>query len=275
MAKGVSLHLGVNKVDRKVYEGLSEDLKGCVHDAEDMLAIAKSQGFIASLLIDNHATRPAVVGFVEKAAQTLENGDFFLLTYSGHGGLVDDTNGDELNGQDETWCLYDQQLIDDELYGLLAGFREGVRVLVIADCCFSGNTESTALAPMGADVSAEIENILFRALPADVAANLLQSQGRFYEAIQSKFAEGRQVGLSASVLHLSACGELQLAEDGSDNGVFTQTLKEVWDNGKFEGNYHRFCEAILRKIPNDQSPILRPLSTDGALFAGRAEKPFK
>jgi metacaspase-1 len=61
-----------------------------------------------------------------------------LLTYSGHGGQVPDTNNDEVDRVDETWCLYDRQFLDDELYYFLSKFKEGVRILVFIDCCHSG-----------------------------------------------------------------------------------------------------------------------------------------
>jgi metacaspase-1 len=41
--------------------------------------------------------------------------------------------------KDETWCLYDGELIDDELYNELGGFAAGVRVLVLSDGCHSGS----------------------------------------------------------------------------------------------------------------------------------------
>lgn len=39
---------------------------------------------------------------------------------------------------DETLCFYDRMLLDDELYALLAQFRDGVRVHAVFDSCHSG-----------------------------------------------------------------------------------------------------------------------------------------
>ena len=36
-----------------------------------------------------------------------------------------DTSGEEVDRQDETWCLWDGQLIDDELYLELSRFAAG------------------------------------------------------------------------------------------------------------------------------------------------------
>ena len=49
-----------------------------------------------------------------------------------------DVTGEEDDKQDETWCLYDGQLIDDELYFELSRFAAGVRILVLSDSCHSG-----------------------------------------------------------------------------------------------------------------------------------------
>jgi hypothetical protein len=58
--------------------------------------------------------------------------------YSGHGNQVPDLDGEEPDKLDETWCLYDGQMIDDELYRMYGALAEGVRVLILSDSCHSG-----------------------------------------------------------------------------------------------------------------------------------------
>ena len=52
--------------------------------------------------------------------------------HDGHGGQVKDTNSDEKDSDrmDETWVLFNRQLVDDELHNLWAKFKPGVRILV-------------------------------------------------------------------------------------------------------------------------------------------------
>lgn len=45
-----------------------------------------------------------------------------MLSYSGHGGQLPDLNGDESDGRDETWCFFDGELVDDELYNSFSQF---------------------------------------------------------------------------------------------------------------------------------------------------------
>ena len=48
-------------------------------------------------------------------------------------------SGEEEDKKDETWCLYDGELIDDEVFIELAQFAEGVRIIVLSDSCHSGS----------------------------------------------------------------------------------------------------------------------------------------
>jgi hypothetical protein len=137
MARGLSIHIGLNVIDVDVY-GPGNELAGCVNDARDMQSLAVAQGFQTTLMLDEGATSDAVIGAIAGAASTLKSGDILLLTYSGHGSQVPDRNGDEPDGKDETWCLYDRMLLDDELYSLWAQFEEGVRIFMLSDSCHSG-----------------------------------------------------------------------------------------------------------------------------------------
>ena len=49
MPKGISIHIGLNSVDPAHYEGWDGALAACEADAKDMYALAKKQGFQASL----------------------------------------------------------------------------------------------------------------------------------------------------------------------------------------------------------------------------------
>ena len=72
----------------KYKNGWDGPLKGCEKDARDMCAIAESQGFSTTLLLTREATADNVEAAIRNAASTLKRGDFFLLTYAGHGGQV-------------------------------------------------------------------------------------------------------------------------------------------------------------------------------------------
>ncbi|MGO7207986.1 caspase family protein, partial [Rhizobium ruizarguesonis] len=67
-----------------------------------MYEIANGLGYDATLLLTAEATRENVAAEIERAADDLNTGDIFCITYSGHGGQVPDFNGDEDDAIDET-----------------------------------------------------------------------------------------------------------------------------------------------------------------------------
>ena len=93
---GMSLHIALNEVDPGHYDGWSGPLAACEFDAHAMAAIAKAKNVAAQQLLTKQATRAAVLSGIRNAAKSLGPGDFFFLTYSGHGGQVPDRNSAEI-----------------------------------------------------------------------------------------------------------------------------------------------------------------------------------
>jgi hypothetical protein len=264
----ISLHIGLNGVDPAAYDGWSGPLGACEADADSMIAIAASKKMTSTKLLTKQATRSAVLAGLRSASKSLRAGDFFFLTYSGHGGQVEDISGDEADKLDETWCLFDGQLIDDELFLELSKFAKGVRVLVLSDSCHSGTItrERPAPPPPGA-----------RMMPSDVARRVYEKHKAFYDGLQKdvmKATRGNSPDAAlarvtvtnrltriagtcnASVLLISGCQDNQTSMDGVKNGAFTEQFLKVWNDGKYKGNYGRFHATVLARMPHTQSPNL-------------------
>ncbi len=250
MARGISLHVGLNRVDPRHYDGWDGKLLACEYDARDMARLAKAATFRTRTLLTPKATSEAFINAITKSATELKTGDFFLLTYSGHGGQVPDRNGDEEDGKDETLVLYDRQLVDDELSALWSHFAPGVRILVLADCCHSGTNVRAALYH-GVGVASR-----FRALPEGVAERTYKKHRALYDRIQMTNRDGEKVAINASVLLISGCQDNQLSADGDRNGLFTENLLKVWKAGAFSGSYTKFHRSIQTSMPPWQSPNL-------------------
>ncbi len=251
MPKGISLHIGLNFVDPAQYEGWNGELAACEFDAKDMLTLAKARGFSSNkILLTKAATSAALVTGVTDAAKELKSGDIFFLTYSGHGGQVPDRNSDEADGDrmDETWCLYDRQLVDDELYALWSKFKKGVRILVLSDSCHSG-TVTRALPPI---LSGGPRQRFLPWFPR--GREVYRAHKAEYDDIQEKFKGAEKAVVQASVLLVSGCQDNQTSLDGNRNGLFTEKLKKTWNNGKFVGGYRSFRDKIAAKMPVSQSP---------------------
>lgn len=258
MAIGMALAIGLNAVDPDHYAGWSGELNACEADAEDMTDIGAYKGFQVTTLMTKDATRANVLDALSKAAEALKAGDIFLLSYSGHGGQLPDMNGDEIDAADETWCLFDGELVDDELYAQLGMFAKGVRILVFSDSCHSGTVTklayysrlSSALSPDG-----NPQSVRYRFMPPDVALRVYRKNRAFYNKIleNPKIKETKDT-VKASILLLSGCQDNQLSSDGVANGLFTSQMLAVWREGVFEGNYRKFYREIIKRMPPDQTP---------------------
>jgi len=273
MAKAHALTIGLNAVDPKHYGGWSGELTACEADAKDMAAIAKLKKYTIKSLLTKAATRTAVRNEITKAAKALKSGDLFMLTYSGHGGNLPDLNSDEVDMQDETWCLYDGELVDDELYKLLTLFATGVRVLVFSDSCHSGTVTKQAYyrgMQEGRNRTLEPEPVRYRAMPPEVALRTYRDHKSFYDKIlQDKKLKESKAATKASVLLISGCQDNQLSADGNFNGLFTGQMLRVWNNGKFKGDYRGFHKSIVQRMPPDQTPNFYRVGAYNKVFEGQ------
>jgi len=247
--QGYALCVGLNAVDPAHYDGWDGQLNACEADAKDMSAIATKRGFHVQTLLTKDATRDAVLSQLEEYADEAKAGDFVLYTISSHGGQVPDTNGDEADGADETNCLYDGQIIDDEYYELWGKFAEGVRILMVSDSCHSG-TITREFHPL--NTYSEISDRP-KHMPRDVGRRTYEANKDFYDDLQ---ANKTTPDVKASVLLLAGCQDNQTSMDGSFNGAFTGALKRVWANGAFTGCYTTFYRRILHAMPATQTPNL-------------------
>ena len=285
----LSLHIGLNAVSPAHYGGWSGDLAACEADADDMQAIAKAKGMKPTVLMTAQATRAAVLAALRKAAKTLKKGDFFLLTFSGHGGQVADVTGEEIDRKDETWCLWDSQLIDDELYLELSRFAAGVRILVLSDSCHSGTVTREAV-----PTPAQPGGARSRMMPPAIALRTYRNHKAFYDGLQQEVAAAAaksgfidpdaalaQLAVTSSrlttvvnsfapsVILISGCQDNQTSMDGDFNGAFTGRLLQVWNNGGFSGNYTQFRHLIAAGLPPTQSPNLFVLGSAASFLQQR------
>ncbi|SEJ91775.1 Caspase domain-containing protein [Sphingobium sp. AP50] len=269
MAKGISLHIGLNLVDPAHYDGWSGPLNACEADAHAMADLCSRQGFTARKLLTQAATREAVLAQFDTLASELANGDTLIISYSGHGGQLPDRNKDEADGLDETWCLYNGQLIDDEIYSAWAKFTSGVRIAVFSDSCHSGTILKYWRTPRFSLGSLETPAwAAARLMPAEIVPRTYYKNREFYDALLSKAAPGEP---ACSVILVSGCQDNQLSMDGPFNGAFTGALLSTWSDDSFTGSYKALAKAVRAKLPSDQSPNYMTVgSTNAAFEQGRA-----
>ncbi|MGA4837435.1 caspase family protein [Streptomyces sp. G45] len=281
MPKGLSLHIGVNEIDEARY-GTKAQLKNPENDALAMTDLAKSGGYTPlATLLTHDATSEKLTAALKEAATQLASGDIFLLTYAGHGAQVPDKNGDEPDGSDETWVLYDRQFVDDELHALFGTFADDVRVVLLSDSCHSG-TVARDLSfflngpelERGFDTSEPAEvRARVRALPQDAQFRNYQRDQELYDEIQRSVPPRELQDIKADVLQISGCQDNQTSSDGvGPHGLFTETLLKIWKNGAFKGSYATLRRQVAKAMPLYQSPNL--FQSGRATRSFRAQAPF-
>jgi hypothetical protein len=226
----------------------SEDL------AWRMAGLAEQAGYESLLVLRGaEATRLAVHGALTAAAGSMSMGDILLVSFAGHGCLEADLDGDDGHGWDETWCLYDGEIVDDQLAGYWRLFAPGVRIVVVADGCHSAGS-------CRIDDDDDVVHSGYAGPPGPPAMRGETAPHRASEGWPAGAADpvGSCIGappngtdgIRASVLLLAAAGEDQKAEEG----LFTRHLLALWGEGVFPGT---FCD--LHRLVRDRVMVERGL----------------
>lgn len=104
-----------------------------------------------------------------------------------------------------------------------------------------------------------------RMIPPALALALFRRDYALYSRVQK-----RPGPIACSVALISGCQDNQTSADGTNNGLFTEKLLQVWDSGNFAGNYSQFYKAILALMPADQTPnYLEVGAPDAAMECSR------
>jgi hypothetical protein len=249
LGAGCSIHVGIDRPDPAHYGELAP-LRSAEHDARAMAALTEKQGFEPRvLLVGRDATLEAVRDWIANAASVLITGDTFVLTFAGYGGV--------LPSIDRTLCMYDQQLMTTLLYGDLARFQPGVRVVIIEDSCSKIVTE-----PGGV-----------RAIPDEVAAAIYTRHRETYDG-WAELAVRTKLSFMVPVLTLHACGAHQEAREGALYGRFTGALLAAWRGGGYldgpDPSYRDLIDRTVLTIGDKrQTPQLSTLMSNDQRVAYR------
>jgi len=96
--------------------------------------------------------------------------------------------------------------------------------------------------------------------------------GRLVADSKKKHPAAEKTKVRASILLISGCMDNQTSRDGDENGLFTGTLRKVWNGGKFKGNYRKLRDVIVSKMPSDQTPNYYVVGASNPKF--EAQSPF-
>ncbi|WP_262246344.1 S8 family serine peptidase [Parapedobacter soli] len=279
-AKGHAVHIGVNTVDSNHYQGLPS-LSGCVNDAKSLENISRRLAFNSVVsLTDQTATSKNLIATLSKSAGELEAGDTLWITYSGHGGKKPDLNGDESDNWDETWCLYDREMIDDELFGLYAKFKAGVKIFIISDSCHSGTVaravmddgEEKASSPSSDQFDWEAFKAKHRAksrmAPWKVCVDTYIKNKALYDPLL-KTPSIHSGDIRAHVILFASCQDNQESIEFGDNGYFTTMVLNTFASLHQSATYKDAYDAIkLTDLGNSQNANLYQYGNAAYNFLG-------
>ena len=123
-----------------------------MNDAKNWAAAFKSLGFDVELVTDAQATKDNLVNKLRALVVSAGPGDAIAFQYAGHGTFFKDTTGaqrDEDDGNDEALVPVDFPrgtfILDDELFEIFGGLKEGASLTCFFDCCHSGTMSREAV----------------------------------------------------------------------------------------------------------------------------------
>lgn len=223
----VALTIGINNY-------LTAPLAGCVQDARGWAAFFEDAGFDeVTTLTDREAKLARVTKEIRKMLSNAKAGDVLRVHFSGHGTRVPDIDGDEPDGFDEAWVLYDGIWLDDQVADLLAEIPAGVDFGVVNDSCHSG-TSSRSLVQTARGTA--------RFLPypgADALKVAAILHKMFREAFKAKPAAAPLAAGDEAMNHVLLAG--------------ASPVESAWDaqfNGQALGALSYHALAILNEKPN-------------------------
>lgn len=147
-----ALVIGIGQQEDKTWGKINGDRD--VPFVEEMLKNAKFKTGNVKKLVNQQATKEAIVKAFKSLASQSKCGDIVYVHFSGHGQQMKDVHNDEKDGLDECWIPYDayrkpcemdrgeKHLTDDEVNYYLNAIRDKIgdtgKMLVVIDACHSG-----------------------------------------------------------------------------------------------------------------------------------------
>jgi len=229
--------LGCTKLAPAAYDGWEGECPGCDRDLYRWAKLHHDTGFDGvTALYNAAATKPNIKAVFKTACAQLNSGDLLSLYFSGHGGQLPDISGDELDGKDETLCLFDGELIDDQIAVYLNMVPRGVGVLFVTDSCNSGtNVRGRARVKRGSPVQ------LGRALSD---------------------------GFKVPILHIGGCTDGRSSYGDDSGGVLTNAILDTLARARKPLSYTELFARVEGRMPAHQRPVMATYGPD-CRFPGR------
>jgi hypothetical protein len=192
--------------------GVGINLSGVAYDVKKMENLLKKRGFHVKVLFNSQASL-ANVRRALNSYRDLNSQDSFFYYESSHGTQIPDDNGDERDGLDEAYVLYDAKfdskgiadhtglLIDDELQNMLAHIH--AKKVMMVDACYSGT--------------------MYKSFKYNAKTKSLKISPNF----RGKGVLG-SVAKPKNIVVLASSQENEKSIDTETGGLFTEAIYDAW-----------------------------------------------
>lgn len=203
-----------------VENGYAGDCPGARKDCNNMKSLLKKYAKTQLSFIDAQATVDKVSAALEMGVQT----PLCIFYYSGHGGSVGgSTDSTEIDGHDEFICLFDQGMMDDDIWDIVSQAKG--RVVLIFDCCHSGTMYRGPIS---------------------------------FNRTRRKLKATSKLPGNVQILCWSGCGDSNYSYGSSGGGKFTNTILEYYSVSR---TYDSLCNKVesdkdLKKYESVQRTII-------------------
>ena len=262
------------------YIGTRNQLGGCINDVVKTRAniLSEYPSAIITLMTDNTAIQPTrnnILIELERLIKDAKDGDTLIFHYSGHGSQVEDLNGDEEDGMDETICPIDyadprviiidgiqhnvdSQILDDEIHDIIENVPKGARFLMLSDSCHSGTIGDLKNDFKHYNPIVGSRSIYDKDTGNHVHFDYSMNKTRILNMRVPNSNSGGELRI------ISGCEEDQTSADTGINGACT---KAFWDTIQDFGGFRKFLPIVfshnVQDLKSIQDAINKRLSNFG------------
>lgn len=256
-SKLFGLFVGVAEYQHSVEHnprGTFEDLGGAPNDIAAMKATIEPRiAFANSItLLDAQATRAGIIAAFADIVGQAAAGDTLLFYYTGHGGRIFDTTGQQLSGYSSTIVPYDARdpdrlsdqpgdIVDNELRKMIeTATAAGINVITIFDSCNSGTATRSPWTE---------EKVRFRSAPQVELSGPLKAPETPLVLPAITPVSTRDKGY---LVHLAAAPDgkaaIERMIDGKWRGDFTEALIRSLNELPANSTYRDLLDAVRARL---------------------------
>ncbi|QSL64404.1 hypothetical protein MERGE_001705 [Pneumocystis wakefieldiae] len=256
-----ALFIGIN------YVNTPRQLTGCINDVNNISQFIRERyGYhtedMGIAIFTNPRSIPTRRNIIDAMAWLVKDArpnDSLFFHYSGHGGQIDDFDGDEEDGSDEVIYPLDFSragyITDDQMHSILVRpLPPGCRLTAIFDCCHSGSildlpfTYSTEGKLKEQNLISDSANRILREGPS--ARNMMGITSSIFKvfkratgtdnSMQAKYAKASP----ADVIMFSGCKDSQTSVDTCVRNQATGAMSWAFRNALLKMPYQSYIQLL-------------------------------